>query len=94
MGDNSDDFVSNRGEPTTNRDKSTLPEGWHAKRAMARRKAQSAVKTAFKLFNEDSVRFACHSRLWGFLRWVFVENSRSTPNFAIRTLSFHQYNLE
>jgi hypothetical protein len=28
MGDNSDDFVSSRGEPTTNQDKSTLPEGW------------------------------------------------------------------
>jgi hypothetical protein len=27
---------------------------------MARRKAQGVAKTTFKLFNEGSVRFACH----------------------------------
>jgi hypothetical protein len=34
MSDNSDDFISSRGEPTTNRNKSTLPKEWRAKHTL------------------------------------------------------------
>jgi cell division protein YceG involved in septum cleavage len=43
MGDNGDDFVSNLEEPTTNRDKSTLPEGWRAKRTLPSSKGLNAA---------------------------------------------------
>jgi len=86
MGDNSDDFVSSRGAVRRRCGQSHIEENQRRigtkarcpKRTLPSLKSLNAALAAPCAFCPAIARFACHSRLWGFLRWVLSAGGNDT----------------